>query len=342
MSSGLLLATLPGRAHAGVQVPGACCPELTCPDTLTTTHTPAAATAAPGGAVNRAARFMDVAAHPGQVVCDIGFAARCFESWSASSGAADALPGRQSWSSGLDCISPESIPESAAATDWGDPQASLMQLMALRSQSETSGHCRPATGPQGLRSRALHELWYRQQQLKQGQKEIYHRQQQQSVPEQPGVGIAATGMGPSSSGWHAPPHGNVSSSRAGYPRAAAAAAGASYGRYNPLTMAGGIGQQLLPPMVVAADRVTEPVTASHMGTYSFKGSGVYEMVQLQHKALLGRRFSEEPPRGKGTKMTVAAGPVQGLHEALLHIPARVLAARRTFKDRSTGHGQVPT
>lgn len=292
---------------------------------------------------------MDVAAHPGQVVCDIGFAARCFESWSASNGAADALPGRQSWS-GPDCISPEPIPESAAATDWGDTQASLMQLMALRSQSETSGHCRPATGPQGLRSRALHELWYRQQQLKQGQKEIYHRQQQQSVPEQSGVGTAATGMAPSSSGWHAPPHGNVASSgRAGYPwgTAAAAAVGASYSRYNPLTMAGGVGpvgygQQLLPPMVTAADRVTEPVTASHLGTYSFKGSGVYEMVQLQHTALLGRRLSEEAPRGKGTRLTVAAGPVQGLHEALLQIPARVLAARRTFKDRSTGHGQGPT
>jgi hypothetical protein len=49
------------------------------------------------------------------------------------------------------------------------------------------------------------------------------------------------------------------------------------------------------------------------------------MAQLQHTALLGRRLSEGPPRGKGARLAVTAGPVQGLCEALLQIPARVLA-----------------
>jgi hypothetical protein len=332
----------------------------------------------PGGAVNRAARFMDAAAQPGQIVCDLQFAKRCFEAW-AHMGAA-LLPGRQSWGSGLDCISPESIPESAAATDWGDPQISLMQLMALRSQSETSGHCRPATGLQGLRSRALHELWYQQQQLKQDQKVLYRRQmqqQQQSVQEQPesgsssataasaAGGSAASGAGPAAGSggrgaWHVPRTGSGKAAGSGHATQHASGgsftggiagdrgSGPSLARYNPLTMGGSVGglqgyalagARLLPQQdgAARAGLASEPVTASSIGHFSFKASGAFEMVQVQQAALLGREFPREAPKGgKGTRLSVASGQVNGLCKVQLPLPARLVAARDSFMGRSVG------
>lgn len=327
---------------------------------------------------------MDAAAQPGQIVCDLQFAKRCFEAW-AHMGAAP-LPGRQSWGSGLDCTSPESIPESAAATDWGDPQISLMQLMALRSQSETSGHCRPATGPQGLRSRALHELWYQQQQLKQNQKDLYRRQiqqQQHFVQEHPEngsssarAGTAAGGCGASGAaasvgaaagsggrgGRHVPRSGSGKAGGSSHATDAVQHAsggsftggvagdrgsGPSSTRYNPLTMGGSVGGlqgnglagarlQQQQGGGAGAGLASEPVTASFVGHFSFKGSGAFEMVQLQQAALLGREFSQEAPKGKGMRLSVVSGQVDGLCHVQVPLPARVVAAREAFTGKSVG------
>lgn len=322
----------------------------------------------PGGAVNRAARFMDVAAYPGQVVCDIQFAQRCFEAWAQSGGVVTSTGRRPSSGSGMDVVSPESIPESAA-TDWGDPQVSLMQLMALRSQSETSGHCRPATGPQGLRSRALHELWYQQQQFKQEHKDINRRQKWQQLSEQPeevpaGYSRLDQGGGSSSTAaWHGGgmrggggggsglntinTDGSSSRLPAGTgalsyafaasampPRAGIQLSGGSFTRYNPLTLGGApVGAGGLPRCTspaATASSVFEAVTASHLGSFTFKGSGVFEMVNLQHAELLSRQFVQELPKGKGMRLSVASGPVTDLPHVQLHIPARLLAARQAL------------
>jgi hypothetical protein len=324
---------------------------------------------------------MDAAAQPGQVVCDLHFAKRCFEAW-AHMGAAP-LPGRQSWGSGLDCISPESIPESAAATDWGDPQISLMQLVALRSQSETSGHCRPATGPQGLRSRALHELWYQQQQPKQDQKVLYRRQmkqQQQFVREQLENGSSSATAAPAAGGSsasgarpaagssgrgtrHVPRPGGGKAAGSGHAdhavqhasgcsftsgNAGDRGSGSSLARYNPLIMGGSVGGlqgyslagARLPSQQgggAGAGFASEPVTASCVGRFSFKGSGAFEMVQLQQAALLGRQFPQEVPKGgKGTRLSVASGQIDGLCKVQLPLPARLIAARDAFEGDSVG------
>jgi len=303
---------------------------------------------------------MDAAAHPGQIVCDLQFAQRCFGTWAQSGSATQS--GRQSWGSALDAASPVSIPESAAATDWGDPQVSLMQLMALRSQSETSGHCRPATGLQGLRSRALHELWFQQQQLKQQQKDVYGRQarlqqQQYLVQEQPQHGLRGAGMEAGSSSSACPPlprsmsvrplgsggYTNYGSS-AGLPRPSVQPFGASLVRFNPLTMgpaggsmlghAGSASRQPAAASVTAMSGVFEPVTASSIGTFSFKGSGVYDMVQLQHSVLLGRQFPHAAPKGKGMRLAVASGPAAGLPQVQLQVPARVLLGREAYSMRA--------
>lgn len=307
---------------------------------------------------------MDAAAQPGQVVCDVHFAKRCFEAW-AHTPAATPLPGRQSWGSALDCsTSPESITESTAATDWGDPQVSLMQLMVLRSQSETSGHCRPATGPQGLRSRALHELWFQQQQLKQGQKDLYQAQQQQQLDTQGlEAGAAAAAAGPQvGGGWQPPRSGSGKAAARGGPfmRGLADAddrRGSARSRHTPPTLGGSFGslqsclegqgeeglghhhQQQQQQHLGSSSGVTEPVTASLVGTFSFKGIGCFEMVHIQQAGLSGRVFQQEPPKGKGMRLSVASGPVAGLPLVQLPVPATLLAARKTFLAESGGGTQ---
>lgn len=319
-----------------------------------------------GGAVNRAARFADAAAQPGQVVCDVHFAKRCFEAWAAHAASTTTpLPasGRQSWGSVLGCTSPESIPESSAATDWGDLQVSLMQLMALRSQSETSGHCRPATGPQGLGSRALHEL--QQQQLKQGQKDLYQaqlgqpqqQQQQPDTKEEPEAAGSAAAGPQGGNGWQAPRCGSGklapragSFTRMGGPDDRR---GSARSRHTPLTLQGGSFGSLQSCLEVQGEDgqgrqqqhhhhlplgsgVTEPVTASLVGTFSFKGSGVFEMVQVQQGQHSGRVFQQETPKGKGMRLSFASGPVSGLPPVQLPVPAMLLAARKAFLTKGGG------
>jgi hypothetical protein len=79
--------------------------------------------------------------------------------------------------------------------------------------------------------------------------------------------------------------------------------------------------------------VFESVCVSHLGTFSFKGSGVYDMVQLLPAALVGRQFPEEAPKGKGYRVMVAEGPVAGIQPVMFCIPPRLAAARQAFLAR---------
>jgi hypothetical protein len=85
--------------------------------------------------------------------------------------------------------------------------------------------------------------------------------------------------------------------------------------------------------------VTEPVTASLVGTFSFKGSGVFDMVQVQQDSHSGRVFQQETPKGKGMRLSFASGPVAGLPPVQLPVPAMLLAARKAFLAKGGGNTQ---
>lgn len=78
--------------------------------------------------------------------------------------------------------------------------------------------------------------------------------------------------------------------------------------------------------------VADELVIQHLGRFSFKGSGEYDMVQLLHTALADRTFPVEPPRGKGQR-TTAVDPnlVAGMGGTRLRIPAAMAAARQAYK-----------
>jgi hypothetical protein len=94
-----------------------------------------------------------------------------------------------------------------------------------------------------------------------------------------------------------------------------------------------------------AGEVCEGVTVTHLGTFSFKGSGVYDMVNILPAALVGRSFPEEAPKGKGYRVMVAEGPVAGVEPVLFCLPPRVAAARQAFlarKRKATAGAETDT
>jgi hypothetical protein len=82
-----------------------------------------------------------------------------------------------------------------------------------------------------------------------------------------------------------------------------------------------------------AAEVCESVSITHLGTFSFKGSGVYDMVSILPGSLVGRQFPEEAPKGKGHRVMVAEGPVAGIEPVTFSLPPRLVAARLAFKAR---------
>jgi hypothetical protein len=82
-----------------------------------------------------------------------------------------------------------------------------------------------------------------------------------------------------------------------------------------------------------AGEVCESVSVTHLGTFSFKGSGVYDMVSILPGSLVGRQFPEEAPKGKGHRVMVAEGPVAGIEPVTFSLPPRLVAARLAFKAR---------
>jgi hypothetical protein len=75
------------------------------------------------------------------------------------------------------------------------------------------------------------------------------------------------------------------------------------------------------------------VWASHLGSFSFKGSGTYDMVHIVSDGLAGRAFPYQPPRGKGARLEVATGRVEGLPDVQLVVPGALVAAWHAAAER---------
>jgi len=88
---------------------------------------------------------------------------------------------------------------------------------------------------------------------------------------------------------------------------------------------GGIPQPLPTPTT------RDAVSALHLGTFTFKGIGECEMVQVLHADLASRVYPAEPPKGKGERVRSAnTGPVQDLPQVQLQVPTALIAARQAF------------
>jgi hypothetical protein len=72
--------------------------------------------------------------------------------------------------------------------------------------------------------------------------------------------------------------------------------------------------------------VREAVWAANLGNFSFKGSGTFDMVQIVSDGLSGRVFPYEAPRGKGARLAVTSGRVEGLPDVQLVVPGKLMAA----------------
>jgi hypothetical protein len=368
-----------------------------------------------GHAVNRAARFMDAAAHGGQVVTDVDTVAKVWRLWR----------GEDVWGGGADSRAPSRAHSDAdvaplLSSSNPPPPLSLEQpdsgamVVAPRSLSETTGHCRPwSTARQPSR------LSVRQQQQQAWLQQAAHPQQQQqrisaasgsssgplpdiqrATPQQQHLAVAASGgsftrqmqqlaaaqselsltrqqiagtnrhgsftrqqqqQQASASPFQREQHGHagVASSSSGQQalsrlqvpasmtgsfsarRLAAAGGSAQHGG------AGGMVQPSASSFVmqvpagwrdVLSGAVAESVSASLLGTFTFKGSGVFSMASILHTALAGRTFSSEAPKGKGSRVLEEEGPVPGLEPVSLVIPPQLLAARQAFASGVTHKG----
>lgn len=394
-----------------------------------------------GHSVNRAARFMEAAAHGGQIVTDVDTARKLFRAWARGDGELQQDGGASTPSraySDAD-VHPRFGPDLRQELSQ---DSALLQMLVNRSQSETTGHCRPSAARVPLSRLALRQQqqqtgWLQQlQPPHQARDARLPAQQQLSLPlttisnnskesfstplpdvqplpehlespvplsarlhqqQQQGTMLPITGEGSftrrqnllggsasmrpsqvSASGGSftrmqvAPSGGSfsrrqqqqqlaagVQGALAGYPQGASMSASFSARRK---AAAAGSGdnhrQQALPEQArgsslsftmqvpcnwqqsAEAGEVYESVCVTHLGTFSFKGSGVYDMVVLLPAALVGRQFPEDAPKGKGYRVMVAEGPVAGIEPVMFCIPPRLAAARQAFLARRHVHGGV--
>jgi hypothetical protein len=251
------------------------------------------------------------------------------------SGDACAAPGRAASDAGLGA--PAATDGSGSGSGSGSrlveaPGDGSLQV-ARRSMSETTGHCRPFSAGQLLLSR----LGTRQQQ----QQPLSQQQQQQPLPPPPQQ--QQHELGPPPLGDPRLATGSTSNPAATARQQAVGTGGtAGSARPPPLNSSGAAGLQASGrPLVLqvpeawqyggaAAAEVVEPVTASLLGTFSFKGSGVYAMAAIAHASLAGRPFPDEAPKGKGHRTHRAEGVLPGLEPVGLVVPAQLLAARGAY------------
>uniref|UniRef100_A0A383VLE1 Guanylate cyclase domain-containing protein n=1 Tax=Tetradesmus obliquus TaxID=3088 RepID=A0A383VLE1_TETOB len=86
----------------------------------------------------------------------------------------------------------------------------------------------------------------------------------------------------------------------------------------------------------AAASSLDAVLALHLGQFRFKGSGEYDMVSLLHGALAGRTYPAEPPRGKGERLPGGVSPVVAVRDlpaVALRPPPELLAAREGLQQQ---------
>jgi len=406
-----------------------------------------------GHSVNRAARFMEAAAHAGQIVTDVGTARQLFRQWHAECAlqdGAESAPSR--------AHSDAEVQPIIAADNRQDMPSDLaiMQMLASRSLSETTGHCRPSAARLPLSRLALRQQhqssWLQQLQQSQlqsrdsrqlSQLQSRDSRQLQLVPQQlPPPQLQQLGVSLNSSvnregGSASSPLPDVPTKHllqhlsqlpstptgsftrqqqqplqllrplalpvesggsftrrqqqpggmGSFTRPQVAASGNSFHRRQQQQLAAGplnpwqqqqgtsmsasfsarrsavAGSTAAAAAAVAARQpsgvvpsshsfimqvppnwqslghweVAEQVCASYLGTFSFKGSGVYDMVQILPYSLVGRQFPEEAPKGKGYRVMPAEGPVAGLEPVAFSIPPRLLAAREAFRAARKGN-----
>eukprot|EP00879_Flechtneria_rotunda_P013105 GHRR01013688.1.p1 GENE.GHRR01013688.1~~GHRR01013688.1.p1 ORF type:complete len:421 (+),score=166.22 GHRR01013688.1:1285-2547(+) len=301
-----------------------------------------------GGSVNRAARFMDAAAHGGQLVTDLQLLHKLFNTWVAGedddaatitssmtanevvSAGAISLQAKQHNSAPLPTPSPIAtglLPflgrvgacHHRVSADQLD--VSLL-VSALRSRSES--HARVAQRHRVSFSFDSDTAARRRQQIA----DMLHKPESDAssaaatpaaaAAQQPGSGTGAAAASPFT----------LQSVVVDVPASNLQDAGSSLPTIS-TTASFLLGNDNA--SAAAAEPTGEPVTAYHLGTFSFKGSGTYEMGHALHASLAAHTFPCDPPKGKGERVVVFSGPVQGLHAAvLLQVPARLAAARKAF------------
>jgi hypothetical protein len=405
-----------------------------------------------GHSVNRAARFMEAAAHGGQIVTDVDTARALFKSWHRECVPYDGAESTPSRAHSDADVQPVPDGRNDMPSD-----AALLQMLVARSQSETTGHCRPSAARMPLSRLALRQQqqsrWISQAQAVQAMQARESRQQQlmqqsgsallnsmggtskdgsfsSPLPElqlqQPGQqlppsprnayqqrqtrptalsiepspssftrrqlmagsggsftrqqqGVLGGGSGGSftrqqqgplvggsggsftrqqgsftrmhlqqpspaaAAGLGYPAQGTSMSASFSARRNAAAAAAMSaqqqqqqrrQQQHAHLVQQSGVSfvMQVLPnwQSILEDGEVVEAVSVTHLGTFSFKGSGVYDMVSILPAALVGRHFPEDAPKGKGYRVMMSEGPVAGIDPVLFGIPPRLVAARQAF------------
>ncbi|KAF6263274.1 hypothetical protein COO60DRAFT_1671048 [Scenedesmus sp. NREL 46B-D3] len=287
-----------------------------------------------GPSVVRAARFMDVAAHGGQVVTNLELVRKLAMGWVAQQ---REEPQQQQQMSSNSSNKPAEVagqPQQQQQQQQevpGDQQP--MQPLGLRGAISpiAEGQLLQDAAMEGPRSMSQQQLrldWVRRSSdgalADAGARRSAAAEQALALPPRslswsaarPSARLARA-AGPGGSADHAA--GQVALAARSSHEGAADAADAAH----------------QPGAALAGNAATlselDSVFAVHLGQFRFKGSGEYEMVALLHGALAGRTFPAEPPRGKGERLGGAGGgAVRDLPAVHLQLPPALLAARHGF------------
>uniref|UniRef100_A0A383VNF8 Guanylate cyclase domain-containing protein n=1 Tax=Tetradesmus obliquus TaxID=3088 RepID=A0A383VNF8_TETOB len=293
-----------------------------------------------GPSVIRAARFMDAAAHGGQVVTNLELVRRLTMGWVAQQREEPHLQQQQQQQqqqtnsrSAEDGQHHSQYHSQDGGAQFDQQQQQQLQPLALRglispiAEGQMLQEAAAVQGPRSSRSQGhLRLSWAR-------------RSSDDTVLDT-GAGSSAAAeqaLAPRSLSWSAA-RPTARLHRAAGPRGsadhaieqvtlAAAAGDAADAAAEQLQTAGSAAAA-----AAAAAEATEldAVVALHLGQFRFKGSGEYEMVSLAHGALAGRAFPVEPPRGKGERLPGGVSPgvaVRDLPAVALRPPLELLAAR---------------
>lgn len=283
-----------------------------------------------GSSVNRAARYADVAAHGGQVVLDVELLHKVCSIWAAQDaglaqacvGGADGLP-----------LAAAAVPASATPQQpvtalqqslsvplplVNSPLGRQQQLLPSWSSSDSRGSASAGTAhgapkdvevnPAALLEPASRCSSETLQQLPRRNRDHHvafsfsfgtraSPQVHQSVGDIRGLSLTAARSGSCS---------NV------------------LGHLPELTYTG--------PVAPNPDGASlESIVARHIGFFAFKGSGQSHMASVLHDSIAQRTYPDEPPKGKGERLGVRVGTVDGLDKVQFRAPAPLLAARQLFK-----------
>jgi hypothetical protein len=319
--------------------------------------------------IPRAARFMDAAAHGGQVVTDLQLLRKVMAAWSAQDKGDSADNTADSNVQGV------LTPIEASPRDHLDEQQQQQQQQPRRRSEESPAQQQQAASAASFSGSEVGQLpvWSKAKRWAQftsaaaadsdpqgllvpalrSRSETYTaRQVTFSLPPHPRLS-SLQHQQQQGAGLQSLRGGNCSSSftYGARPRLAATlgGSGAAAAAVSPLQAlllsqgslpAAGRAAAALTDLPEAGITITSPdgvtaaqcetVRAMHLGTFAFKGSGEFQMVQVLHASLGKRRFPGDPPKGKGQRLVATSGEVDGLEDVSLQMPQCLLAARRMF------------